>query len=1541
MKSGLFLFICTILFSVSLFAADGQWSSTTNSTWSNAANWSSGTIAAGSGSTATFNTSGSGAITVANDMTNLALNGIVLGGSGFVLTGSGLLMDADGAVQVTASDHTIGMPITLQGNMDYAIGSGLTLQQSGAISGDGGITLNGGVMILSAAANSYTGKTVTTSGILSFSDPAQLGDSSNDAGNLVLGDGILRYTGDSAIMDRGYTLEPGESNNRAAVIDVVEADTTLTIAGKAAAPGGVLIKTGEGTLAYTYPGYQELNKSRGSVTEASDIVYDENGSAGTNGYSLFTVDRGRVILGAPGQTNIIYGTAWVGSRTLASPRMDIIGGVTKVYNTYFTIGRGTGTTTSHQQPSMYVSNGAFVELNRFVMGYANNQPNFYSEPLLNIDNASFVVLNDCFLSENPSLLTTVTVTNSGLFQCDSKDPNKGMSLSQSAGAQTYVNIGGNSTGRTYQVRLGRGSTLSVMQNSMFELDTTPTNVVAQKLNLGAARFDSGTLAQRQTALISDWFVGATNLLVGAGDMTVDVSSHAWLDPVPREDPANPGGQLIKTGAGSLVLRPTPLNVQVNEGSLSMALSYPWLTSSVNGDLNFSSSSALEVSGANALAGWSIALNDARLSCSPYDLCYKSESWSFNGWSKSRPDGIIQLTENVGGIKGSSFLLRRYAFGGAWTASFSYRCRSTQSNPADGVAFILHNDPRGAAALGSGGEWLGYSLSGMITNSVAVGIDIYNRRIRFGKQGNFLTNIGFSGGIPNLGTLSGPTAFTISYDGVGQLTCEMVAPGFASHTFTYDVDLAAELGDNEAYVGFAAGTGGAYGQHLISNFELENGEPAPPDYCRHGGDLTLGAAEKLPVTVNPSSQQHGFVIGSLTYADHSVIDADVAEVLSATPAATLADQGMWQLTGYANWKSDGRLAVSTNANSSPGTAYTTNRYAISHSWAAHFVYDLGAHSSLPADYITFSMQNSSPANTVRPPNPGCSVMWRYYDGSIHTTEIKLYTNSVPVVLTTDISPVNFITGGLADITVAWDEVTRDITVTTIQSVGTNVTVISNVDVPTAVGANDAYIGFTAATGGQNAENIVSDFSFTSDAMLRNGYLAFDQIQGSGTLVKRGSASLGLMGSADASTADLTLRLEQGGLLLRKTAAESINTLGARSDWVFSSEGKWAPDNTLQFCEVAQNSKGTATSTRRIRVKDSWQATFKFGFGKKSNPPADAFSMFFHNDPRGPGCVGGQTSGAGYTGITKSIGLRWYFYPNNNTTLEDSTSIGRNGSWDEDSRLSHVPISLVAGETDFVVSYDSMAATLTSIMTQGATVITNIFTGVNIPTDVGDDYAYVGFGGGCGGSSGEMRVSNFNLSYDQAVDGLADEAYLANLLLPDGSENTVSLDTPLADSTFVITAAEVGDGAFLSVAPASDQIGTLAVETVTLAGDATFEVIFGSALAVSNALSGVSIIKTGSGALYLSGSVATYSGDTMLEDGTLSLPAANLPFTTDLYVNGAAKLDLDFTGKQHIHSLFVNGEAMPGGLYTATNTTWITGTGTLVVTYPPSGVLIIVR
>jgi len=1557
----LFFVVCV---AESIWAVDGTWTSATGGNWSETANWASSTPASGSGSTAYLTT---GAGTVTNDVSGLALLGLQLSGSGFKLAGNTLTLDSAGFIKTLAGSHELAWPLTLSGTTTVSVASGQTLTVSGAVSGNGNLKVYGGRTVL-ANANTYAGPTVLVTGILEIASVDALGSSSSDPANLVLGEGTFRYTGPSATLARGYTLLPGVSSNRAAVIDITNANTTLTIAGKVAAPGGSFIKTGEGTVAYTYPGYQEFNKSKVSNKENGVYTYDVNGVAATNEYAMFTVEKGRMILGAPGQTNIIYaGSGWIGCKTLASPRMDIIGGYTRFLNGWLTIGRGTGTAASPQSPSLNIRDSIVsFEGSGICLDNANGVSPHRCRPSLSVSNSVVQTVNFLFGEDSYCTGRVDVGASSTMNSSMQTDHRYGMSVSASGGAaeDMVVTFDGASTNSTYLLRVGTGGKLIYKGNSVLFLDHTQTQIVmSTALQSGLVRFDGATLKQLTPQRLADWLINHTNLLVGANGLTIQTDGRAWLDNALLPDPASPGGSITKIGAGTLALG-TALKVPltVSQGAIALAANYAYTNAPAMPSYTFAAATTAEVSGANALLGYTLATGSGlpTLDLNPNTFVQATERWSYNGSAMRRRDGVLLLTRDLANEIGSAFLSRKRNVSTAWTAEFTWRVYSSSATTADGFALVFQNDARATNVLcTTPSTSLGYAGTGVagITNSVALGFDVYNQRLRLGTNGVWASVINQ---IPDI--RSAPAYITAAYDGAGTLSVRIRASG-NDYTYSVPVDLAATLGaTNACYVGLTAatGSGGYPGMHTFSAFTFDAGTPARTA-VRHGGSFTLGASETLAATLHPRARQNGFILGKLAYASGSALNISAAaDVLAATavdsapPALTATN--LWQLNGVARWKSVGVVATSTNAVSKgPGSVFTVNRYPVTGSWTARFHYNVGSASGLPADYFCFMLQNENqgPAYVADPPASGLSVQWRYYDGAIHSTRLKVSTNGVTTVITDAIAPVSITNRIPADFTLAYDDVGHAITVTSVQSgIGTNITVIPNINLPNILrGAGNAYIGFYGATGGEYTENIISDFSFVrtggggATAASVPSYLAFDAFAGTGLLTKRGNAALGLVGDIDRATSNLSVRLEAGGLVLRKASLEPIDqNAGARSDWVCSSQAQWWDDNNLMICPGLYNAYGTVTSSRRIRVADAWTASFTFLFGpsRPTSSPADAFCLFFHNDPRGPGYANGNVSNAGFTGMQNSFGVNWYLYPGDLNGWKDTVRLGRNGNWDGNAlSKSFAPFYIASNVTDFVVSYNPVTSNLMSIMTQGSRCVTNTFTNVNISSTVGSDYAYVGFGGGTGGAYWDMLVRDFKLTYDSALsDTLASQSYLANLTLPDATTNTVTLDSSIVGGTYTIAAASVGAGATLGAAAAS-QAGTLSVGSVSQSGDAVYSQASACTLALANVAGGGTVAKTGAGTLALSGAAATYSGNTVLSAGTLALSAACLPRTTDLLVATGATLNLAFEGRQYIHALYINGVMQHGGTYTAANTAWITGAGKLVVTYPPVGSIVFVR
>jgi autotransporter-associated beta strand protein len=101
---------------------------------------------------------------------------------------------------------------------------------------------------------------------------------------------------------------------------------------------------------------------------------------------------------------------------------------------------------------------------------------------------------------------------------------------------------------------------------------------------------------------------------------------------------------------------------------------------------------------------------------------------------------------------------------------------------------------------------------------------------------------------------------------------------------------------------------------------------------------------------------------------------------------------------------------------------------------------------------------------------------------------------------------------------------------------------------------------------------------------------------------------------------------------------------------------------------------------------------------------------------------------------------------------------------------------------------------------------------------------------------------------------------------------------------------------------------------------------------------SLVKMGGGLQILnnlSGIPNSYSGNTTVTGGTLSIRSATLADASMVSISPGAILDLDFSGTDTIESLFIGNKQMAAGVYGASgiNIPEISGTGTLTVTSGP--------
>jgi hypothetical protein len=182
--------------------------------------------------------------------------------------------------------------------------------------------------------------------------------------------------------------------------------------------------------------------------------------------------------------------------------------------------------------------------------------------------------------------------------------------------------------------------------------------------------------------------------------------------------------------------------------------------------------------------------------------------------------------------------------GAFYASFTYQ--DVGAGAADGAAFVLHNDPRGTAALGGGGGAVGYGAANPITPSAALLLNIYApNTVGIAVRTNGNTGGPYAPTTPVNVASGDPIDITMLY-GSGNLRVTLSNTVTAS-TFTTNYvvgSLPARLGAETAYVGFTGADGGLFSTQQISKFQyipfpVLNAAFAPPSSVKLTWPASIG------------------------------------------------------------------------------------------------------------------------------------------------------------------------------------------------------------------------------------------------------------------------------------------------------------------------------------------------------------------------------------------------------------------------------------------------------------------------------------------------------------------------------------------------------------------------------------------------------------------------------------------------------------------------------------------------------------------------------
>jgi autotransporter-associated beta strand protein len=212
----------------------------------------------------------------------------------------------------------------------------------------------------------------------------------------------------------------------------------------------------------------------------------------------------------------------------------------------------------------------------------------------------------------------------------------------------------------------------------------------------------------------------------------------------------------------------------------------------------------------------------------------------------------------------------------FAASFVYTPSGNKA--ANGVTFVIQNDPRGTGVVNGSGAGLGYTGT---TNSGAVELNIVT-----GADGGVGTAFGSNGSIPTNQdvspvNLAGGNPIQISLTYAGDTVTEVLTDTVTSDTstITFDnIDLQSLLGGTTGFVGFTGSTGGSNSIQTISNFSFQNFA---------SGTLVAGNTWSNQLVAGASATS-GLEIGVASTTLSGGIAFQAGSTLNLTPSSTLLE-----------------------------------------------------------------------------------------------------------------------------------------------------------------------------------------------------------------------------------------------------------------------------------------------------------------------------------------------------------------------------------------------------------------------------------------------------------------------------------------------------------------------------------------------------------------------------------------------------------------------------------------------------------------------------
>ena len=589
---------------------------------------------------------------------------------------------------------------------------------------------------------------------------------------------------------------------------------------------------------------------------------------------------------------------------------------------------------------------------------------------------------------------------------------------------------------------------------------------------------------------------------------------------------------------------------------------------------------------------------------------------------------LQLTDNAATNEEGNAWWKTPVNVQAFTTDFTFQL--TQAN-ANGFTFILQN--AGPTAVGLGGAYMGF---GSIGTSVGVKFDLFNQA----GEGTNSTGLFTNGAEPTVPatTIGGGVNLHsgdvleahITYNGTTlTLTItDLTVP--ASFTTSWPINIPTTVGGNTAYVGFGGGTGGLTAIQQILSWTYSTNMPAAatpviaPATGSYTGSQTVSITDSTAGSTiyytldgskpSTSSTKYAgsFVVASTTTVNAIAVATGFSTSAIANSVITIQSSGTTAInfgSGFsaAGMQFNGSAVLSGKAvqltnttGSQAGTAYWTTPVNVQ-SFTTNFTFQLV---NPNADGFTFVLQN---AGVTALGGVGGGLGFSGIGKSV-AVKFDLFSNvgegnnstgmytggaapTTPAI--TLAGGVNLHSGDVFNAQLSYNGTTLTLTLTDTTTPADTFTTSWTVNIPTAVGGNTAYAGFTGGTGGLTAtQNILTWTYSTGTALTPAATPTFSPVAGTYT----GSQSVTISDATPGSTIYYTLNGSTPNTSstqftttpITVAASETINAIATATGFAQSAVGTAAyviSAPTPAATPVITPATGSYTGTQTVTITDS--------------------------------------------------------------------------------------------------------------------------------------------------------------------------------------------------------------------------------------------------------------------------------------------------------------------------------------------------------------------